>query len=1198
MRLTILCLIIIALLACQKQEPKHEPTQKTLPSFVLNTDGDTFPTGVWLPIEFQLLDTDSLEAPKPERLPSKTKAISLTPKAHPVPAPTITYLTQPPKVLIPGENGIPLPISNKIRGRIIPAKYPQPVPASSPLLKDRAIADIRELGVAQGMRYGIVGTLMRDMNNYLWMGTNAGISRYDGKNFLHFEQRHGMPLFFMRDMLQDRRGTIWMTSAFSGVSTFDGNAFVHFSEEGGLPSNRIYNHKYSIGEDAQGNIWIRQKWLNDQEWLNDVVRLSPGEKKEEGTITRFNVDNALFDQTISTLFVDNRGYLWLGAEQGFYLFKPGLEGEVERFFYVKCGTPMRPISQDQSGAIWFSRPEGNHRLSLNLETWEERFFSRTSAATQADTIGILETYSLPSGESSQVLETGPHDFWFLSREDGLFQYQANKQAYTHFSLEEGLTNRRVEDGLLDEYKTLWLGTFGGGINAYFPGGFRHYNIEQGLMSDRVTTITEDKKGYLWFGTEGSHLLHQYDPEKDAFTYWELAEEMYIVAKLFTGPSGRLWGQNRIQPLGYQIDPQTSTMTPMQNPYRGGRGGIQVLREDQSGGLWTNMATNTGWQFCYYLPQADQNPLIYASTSSLGERFVLLEDSQGDFWLASETIGISRLRLDDQGLASPAYLKGHIRHYGKPVGWQASSLIYMMIEDRYGDIWIARRDGLYRLRKVEEDAVAFKRYGVKDGLSFHDVRSLQEDQHGNIWIGTYKGLSILVRDTTSADPRNVFRFGSFTQEDGLKDLSFVQRSIFLDRRNTLWMGTFQGLISLDLNTFQFPSSPPKNVKLTHISIDQTYIDYRQLSDATYRQQFSFGEALYQGMDSVAPFQNYPLNLRLPYDLHHLSFHFSAIDWYAPHRIQYQFFMEGVDNKWREPQSSPQVEYRNLSHGTYTLRAKATGAAQLESEEFTYTFSIRPPWWLSWWAYTIYVLAAVVALYLIFQWRTISLRKQRQLLRTRVFEQTQEIRAEQERANELLLNILPAKVAQELKETGSAQPVFFEEVSILFADFKGFTNIVASIPGKKLIAELDDIFQHYDDIIQAVGIEKIQTIGDAYLAACGVPTPDPDHAIKCVEAGKRIIAYLNERNKTSDIKWEVRLGIHSGPISAGVIGKKKFSYDLFGDSINIAARIESAGEAGKINVSAYTHSLIKHRYPGTYRGKIKAKGKGELDMYFVE
>jgi adenylate cyclase len=170
--------------------------------------------------------------------------------------------------------------------------------------------------------------------------------------------------------------------------------------------------------------------------------------------------------------------------------------------------------------------------------------------------------------------------------------------------------------------------------------------------------------------------------------------------------------------------------------------------------------------------------------------------------------------------------------------------------------------------------------------------------------------------------------------------------------------------------------------------------------------------------------------------------------------------------------------------------------------------------------------------------------------------------------------------------------------LFSDFKEFTNIVATIPTRKLINELNELFSEFDDIMEAEGIEKIQTVGDAYLAASGLPEEVPDHAIRCVRAAKKMIDFLNRRNETSAIKWKIRIGIHSGPIAAGVVGKKKFAYDIFGDTINTASRIETAGEEGKINVSAYTYDLIKDQFPCEYRGKISAKGKGDLDMYFVK
>ena len=200
--------------------------------------------------------------------------------------------------------------------------------------------------------------------------------------------------------------------------------------------------------------------------------------------------------------------------------------------------------------------------------------------------------------------------------------------------------------------------------------------------------------------------------------------------------------------------------------------------------------------------------------------------------------------------------------------------------------------------------------------------------------------------------------------------------------------------------------------------------------------------------------------------------------------------------------------------------------------------------------------------------------------------------------LLHSILPVEVVKELLETGSVKPARFDEVSILFSDFKEFTNIVATIPTRKLINELNELFSEFDDIMEAEGIEKIQTVGDAYLAASGLPEEVPDHAIRCVRAAKKMIDFLNRRNETSAIKWKIRIGIHSGPIAAGVVGKKKFAYDIFGDTINTASRIETAGEEGKINVSAYTYDLIKDQFPCEYRGKISAKGKGDLDMYFVK
>lgn len=218
------------------------------------------------------------------------------------------------------------------------------------------------------------------------------------------------------------------------------------------------------------------------------------------------------------------------------------------------------------------------------------------------------------------------------------------------------------------------------------------------------------------------------------------------------------------------------------------------------------------------------------------------------------------------------------------------------------------------------------------------------------------------------------------------------------------------------------------------------------------------------------------------------------------------------------------------------------------------------------------------------------------------QRMRISKEKKRSDELLLNILPEEVAEELKEKGSADAQQIDEVTVLFTDFKGFTQLSEKLTPKELVAEINECFSAFDHIMQKHGVEKIKTIGDAYMAAGGLPTPNKTHPIDVVKAALDIQKFMLELKEKKQAEgklfFEIRIGVHTGPVVAGIVGVKKFAYDIWGDTVNTASRMESSGEVGKVNISGATYELVKNKYQCNHRGKITAKGKGEIDMYFVE
>jgi adenylate cyclase len=221
---------------------------------------------------------------------------------------------------------------------------------------------------------------------------------------------------------------------------------------------------------------------------------------------------------------------------------------------------------------------------------------------------------------------------------------------------------------------------------------------------------------------------------------------------------------------------------------------------------------------------------------------------------------------------------------------------------------------------------------------------------------------------------------------------------------------------------------------------------------------------------------------------------------------------------------------------------------------------------------------------------------------ILENQRVIQIEKEKSDRLLLNILPPVVAAELKETNRYKPRMYDEASILFTDFSKFTTIAENMSPEEMIGTLDRIFLAFDNICEKHGLNRIKTIGDAYMCVAGLPEPDAHHAHNAVSAALDMRDFMRDFNHKSEAEggpeWAIRIGINSGPVIAGVVGIKKFAYDVWGDAVNTASRMESSGEIDHVNISGTTWELVHSRFNCTSRGKISAKNKGEIEMYFVD
>jgi class 3 adenylate cyclase len=318
-------------------------------------------------------------------------------------------------------------------------------------------------------------------------------------------------------------------------------------------------------------------------------------------------------------------------------------------------------------------------------------------------------------------------------------------------------------------------------------------------------------------------------------------------------------------------------------------------------------------------------------------------------------------------------------------------------------------------------------------------------------------------------------------------------------------------------------------------------------------------------------------------------------------EYSFFMAGPDVGWSAWTGRSYKEYTNLSRGRYTFMYRHRVPGGDLTGEGSFEFRVRVAWYFSPLAWIIYPLLLVPGGMFIRRHTHRRFMERQKRLEELIAERTEELQHEKEKSDNLLANMLPRGTAQEIMSKGKAAKTKYNFVTVLFSDIQGFTKIAEEMNPEVLIDELDRFFFHFDSVTQKYRIEKIKTIGDAYMCAGGIPERNRTNPVEVVLAALEMQKYMqfmrDDPANNAARFWDIRIGIHTGTVIAGVVGHTKLTYDIWGDTVNTASRMESSGEAGKINISGTTHEFVKEYFTCEYRGRMPVKYKGDLDMYFV-
>ena len=818
-----------------------------------------------------------------------------------------------------------------------------------------------------------------DRNGMLWFGTNGGgITRYDGRTFTNYTTAHGLPDNVILSLLSDSRGDLWIGTSTGGLCRYDGHRFtpVVLNDATGLTKGIT-----SIVEDGRGTLWFGTRGRGVYTYA-------------EGTLTNYTVADGLGGDHVRTLALAKDGSVWAGTRHGVARFTEG------RFTAYTTGhgrelNGVVAITSTDERTVWLGHVRGG-LTRCTLSDGEVRF----------------EPHPLAQGSDQEVTalaSAGANALWVGTAEEGVMRVEAgpaDAPRAQRFTRENGMAGNEVLSITEDARGDLWFGLRGAGLCHYRGPAFTGYT------SFRPISLAEDASGALHAGTA----LGIARREGDGFTEWHpdggFSSWTYSVS---ADAQGRVGFAENLTDLGRA---GFSTLEGDRVRVLGAeavRVDIFWSMHDRRGRLW--LAGRRGierWN--------DGRGVPYGPEQGIGNinGLCLLERRDGSIWAGTDGGGLSR--IDSTAITTWTTEEG-----------LPNNVVWCMAEDQGGALWIATLGGLVRY-----DGRTFLTFTTEHGLPDNNIHQLLITRDGTLIVGTLQGIAVLTGwvdadggpalhnerlpaagNDAIEDLRPVFEVYNSSTGFPVKDVQTSERSLFEDAQGVIWIATGSdksGLVRFDRKALHVDTLAPRlhllsvdpgeerlcwyglqaDVDSATLGQQEIRIHGRVLSDPERRALHERYRAV--RFAGIARYFPVPQGLVLDHRNNRLTFTYVAAETARPEGVVYQHLLEGYDAHWSAPSMSNTATYGNINEGTYTFRVKARNAAGVWGPVLEYRFTVRPPWYRTWWAYALYVLTAGAIVLLYIRVRLSALRRQKARLERTVEQRTEELRHQKEEADQ--------------------------------------------------------------------------------------------------------------------------------------------------------------------------------------------------------